>query len=107
MPELTPAEFETFILGKCSIVHFWAPWNGYDRILRERLASVRSQLRQDISFAAFSFDLPENQIHCELYQLLTVPTLIAFREGIEVGRIVGMRDANRLVEEVQAILGEA
>lgn len=107
MPELTTFEFDAFILGQRAIVHFCAPWNRHDQTLRARLARVRTELPPEITFAAFSCDPPENHEYCRRYQILTIPTLVSFRDGVEVGRIVGLRDVNQLAAEIQAIFGES
>jgi thioredoxin 1 len=70
------------------IVDFWAAWCGPCRVMSpilEELAQERDDLR------VVKVDVDHNQRVAAQYGVLSMPTLMVFRDGAPVGPIVGSR----------------
>jgi thioredoxin 1 len=87
---ITGKEFDSVVLGSQlpSVVDFWAEWCGPCRAI----APAVSQLAAEYEGRAFVAKLNTDENHELLtrYCILGIPTLIFFKGGEEVDRIVGL-----------------
>ena len=71
---------------KLVIVDFWAPWCTYCRRIAPAFDKIASQQEDKLVFAKIDIDdAPEI---AEEYGVDTIPTLIIFKNGKEIGSIV-------------------
>jgi len=78
------------------LVDFHADWCGPCRMLAPVLEKVAKELHGNSSIG--KLDIDEAQDIAGQYEVTSVPTLILFKEGKEVGRLVGLRDAESIKE---------
>ena len=110
-PQLTEVTSTTFweFVGKNRfvLVHFWAAWNGSDFVMRRLL---ESQLPVDvfvpISFAHLDVDKPENQELRRRHNVLNVPFLAFYRDGVLVRTVTGMRAPEIISEHLKELVHE-
>lgn len=90
--KLEEKEFESGIASGVTLVDFYADWCGPCRML----APVLDQVSQDVKGKASvaKVDIDQAQKVTEDLQITSVPTLILFKDGKEVKRIIGLRDAD-------------
>jgi thioredoxin len=84
--ELNDSNFLSTIKGGDYIVDFWAGWCGPCRMIApviEQLAAERS----DVHFAKLNVD--ENPRSSAAFGAQSIPLLVFFRDGAEVGRVIG------------------
>lgn len=80
------------------LVDFWAPWCGPCRMVSPVVDEVASDMADVIAVAKCNVD--ENEEIALKYGVMSIPTLIIFRDGAEIGRLVGALPKEKLVEEI-------
>ena len=81
------------------LVDFWAPWCGPCRMVSPVVDEVETDMADVIAVAKCNVD--ENEELALKYGVMSIPTLIIFRDGAEVGRLVGALPKEKLVEEIK------
>jgi thioredoxin 1 len=84
------------------LVDFWAPWCGPCRLVAPVLEELAEEMRDKLSFAKINVD--ENQESPNKFKIRSIPCLIVFRGGQEIGRVIGHKGKKDLVRELDAIL---
>ncbi len=92
MREVTDASFEQDVLraGKPVVVDFWAPWCGPCHAI----APVLEQLAAETENVEFvKLDIDDNPVAASRYDVLSIPTVILFAEGLPQETLIGARPA--------------
>lgn len=76
------------------LVDFFAEWCGPCRMLSPILDALAEELNDKMGFA--QIDVDQAPKTTTTYQITSVPTLILFKKGKEVNRIVGLKDHETL-----------
>lgn len=83
------------------LVDFWAPWCGPCRVIAPSLEEINEE-RDDLRVVKLNVD--DNQATAAKYEVMSIPTLIVFRNGEPAKRIVGALPKSRLVAELEPAL---
>jgi thioredoxin 1 len=98
---VTEGNFDTEVLqSKVPVlVDFWAAWCGPCRMV----APIVEQLATEYSgrLKVVKVDVDENQEISAKYAVLSIPTLILFKNGSAVERMVGAYPKQSLVSKIQ------
>ncbi|MFC5804876.1 thioredoxin [Streptomyces formicae] len=101
---VTDADFDTEVLGARLpvLVEFTADWCGPCHQLAPVLSAVAAEERDRMRVVQLDVDTnPEVAIR---YGVLSMPTLIVFRDGEPVKSMVGARPKRKLLTELEDVL---
>jgi thioredoxin 1 len=80
-------------------VDFWAPWCGPCKMIAPVLNEIADEYPGKITIAKVNVD--QNQALAQKFKIRGIPTMIVFKNGKEMKRIVGVKPKNTLVKELQ------
>ncbi len=101
--QLTDANFDQFIQGPLPVlVDFWAPWCGPCHMIAPTIESLAAETAGRLKVGKLNVD--NNQRTAARYGVMSIPTLIIFRNGEVIDRVTGALPAQHLRQRVLAHL---
>jgi thioredoxin 1 len=103
LPDVTDGTFQSEVLESEQpvLVDFWAPWCGPCRVVHPILEEIAAE-REDVRIVSINVD--DNQQTAARFDVLSIPTLILFRNGSEAKRVIGAMPKRRLEAELEPAL---
>ena len=100
LPEVNDSNFQAEVIesDKAVLVDFWAPWCGPCRVIAPSLEEIASE-REDLEIVKLNVD--DNQATAARYDVMSIPTLILFKNGEPAHKIIGAMPKSRLVQELE------
>jgi thioredoxin 1 len=101
---VSDAEFEDQVLKSevPVLVDFWAPWCGPCRMISPIIEELADEYDGKVRFAKVNTD--ENPQVPGQYQIMSIPSLLLFKDGELVDRAVGMRPKPALKSWIDGVL---
>ena len=102
--DVTDNNFQAEVLehDKPVLVDFWAPWCGPCRVIAPSLEEIADEQAESLRIVKLNVD--ENQQTAAQYGVMSIPTLIVFKNGQAAKTIVGALPKKRLVQELEPAL---
>jgi thioredoxin 1 len=103
LADVTDGSFKADVLDAegAVLVDFWAPWCGPCRVVHPVLEEIDSE-RENLKILSLNVD--ENQQTAAQYEVLSIPTMILFKDGAMAKKIVGAMPKRRLEAELEPAL---
>jgi thioredoxin 1 len=84
------------------LIDFWAPWCGPCKMVAPELEAVADEYEGKAIVVKVNVD--EQQGLANQYNVMSIPTLLLFKDGKETERIVGYRPRKDLLDAVDKIM---
>jgi thioredoxin 1 len=103
LTEVTDTTFQAEVIESDTpvLVDFWAPWCGPCRVVAPVLEEIAGE-RDDLRIVKLNTD--ENPQTAQAFQVLSIPTMILFRNGQPVKKVIGAYPKRKLVQELEPAL---
>jgi thioredoxin 1 len=101
--EVTDSSFQAEVIESDTpvLVDFWAPWCGPCRVVAPVLEEMAQQ-RDDLRVVKLNVD--ENQQTAAQFGVLSIPTMILFKNGQPAKTIIGAYPKKKLEAELEPVL---
>ena len=102
--ELTDATFDEEVAGAAEplIIDFWAEWCGPCKIISPVLEEIAAEHAGKVRVAKLNVD--DSPDAARRFDVMSIPTLIVFKDGTPVKRLVGAKPKNALLQELSEYL---
>ncbi len=96
---LTEATFDEVVNGSTGpvVVDFWADWCGPCKMIAPILDEIASEQGDAVKITKLNVD--ENPSLAQRFGVMSIPTMLVFRDGEVDKRIVGAKGKAQLIEE--------
>jgi thioredoxin 1 len=101
--EVNDTNFQAEVLesAEAVLVDFWAPWCGPCRIVAPHLEELNAE-REDLRVVKLNVD--DNPQTAARFNVMSIPTLLLFKNGQVAHQIIGALPKQRLVQELDPAL---
>ena len=103
LTEVTDNNFQAEVVESAEpvLVDFWAPWCGPCRLVGPVLEQIDAD-RSDLRVVKLNVD--ENQQTAATFGVMSIPTMILFKNGQPVHQIVGAQPRPRIESQLDLVL---
>ena len=100
--KVSDANFESDVLKSSApvVVDFWAEWCGPCRMIAPALEEIAEQLGEKVKIVKLNVD--ENPQTASKYGVMSIPTLMIFKNGEMASRQVGAAGKEKLQQWISA-----
>ncbi|PWA12296.1 thioredoxin [Pueribacillus theae] len=81
------------------LADFWAPWCGPCKMIAPVLEEVDAEMGEDVKIV--KLDVDENQETAGKFGVMSIPTLIVFKDGEPVDQLIGFQPKEALVSTLK------
>ena len=102
MEKLTNETFEKEISNGVVLVDFFATWCGPCKMLTPIIEQATTEIGDKAKI--FKADVDEVEAIARKLGIMSVPTMILFKNGQEVNKLVGLRTKTQIIEAINQVL---
>ncbi len=99
---LTEDTFESKIASGVVLVDFFATWCGPCKMLSPIVEEIAAEC--DGSFSVYKVDIDEAEDVAMDFAIMSVPTLIIFKDGVEATRMIGVQPKTAILDAIKKLV---
>ncbi len=99
---LTSENFEKKTKKGKWAIDFWAEWCGPCRMMAPHFEEAAKEMKGKVQFG--KLDVDANSEIAQKFNVLSIPTMILFKDGKEAGRTIGAISKEDILESVKSNL---
>ncbi len=105
--EVNDTSFQSEVLesGQPVLVDFWAPWCGPCRAIGPVLAEIAKE--QESTLKVVKVNIDDNQKYAFKLGVMSVPTMVIFKDGQPIDKMVGAFPKRSIVDRLSKSLAAA
>ena len=88
------ASFEQDISTGVILIDFWAEWCGPCQVMIPRLGDLATKMGESVKIMKMNVD--ENPTTPQKFRIMSIPTMIVFKDGKAVEQMVGIKSVDEL-----------
>lgn len=98
LKEVDSKNFEKAVTesGKPVLIDFFATWCAPCRMLNPILEDINEELNKEVDI--YKLNIDDSLEIAKQYNVLSVPTIVLFKNGEEVDRLIGLRQKSQIKE---------
>lgn len=102
--EVNEANFHEEVLeaGQPVLVDFWAPWCGYCQRLLPIIDELAAESSDKMKIVKLNVD--ENRALAQKYGVMSLPTLVLFKNGEQVEKLLGFMPKANILAKIESKL---
>jgi thioredoxin 1 len=101
--QLTDSNFDSEISKSVPLlVDFWAVWCGPCKMITPELEKLNAEKKDVLRIGKLNVD--ENRNTAIKYGITSIPTLLLFKDGQEVKKLIGAMPKDRILDEISDFL---
>lgn len=99
--KINEGNFEEEVLKseKMVLIDFYADWCGPCRMMSPIIDEIAEDLKESVKVGKINVD--ENQELAIKYDVMSIPTIIIFKNGMPVKTFLGVTDKNEILENLK------
>jgi thioredoxin 1 len=98
--QLSDATFDEAVSGSDTpmLVDFWAEWCGPCKMIAPTLAEIATEQSGKLAIGKLNVD--DNPDTARRFDVMSIPTLLVFKDGKQVKRLVGAKGKGQLLQDL-------
>ena len=99
---ITDDQFQATVANGVTLVDFWAPWCGPCRMIAPILDELAGEIQGKAKIVKINID--ENPAVASQYGIMSIPTLLLFKDGAKIDQKVGGQSKPQLKALIEQAL---
>lgn len=96
---ISDSSFQNETQSGTVLVDFWAPWCGPCKMIAPILDELSAELGDSAKITKINVD--DNPESAAKYNVMSIPTLLVFKDGVVVNQLVGLQSKDKLKAAIE------